>query len=107
MIRKISLAGQLLILQLGIVLVVLVAVSAVSIAQAQASFREVQGRRIQSVAERAAATPLVTDHLLDPTQRTALAASIDGYREQIDASYAWPRHRPAGLASSDPGQAAS
>lgn len=88
MIRKISLAGQLLILQLGIVLVVLVAVSAVSIAQAQASFREVQGRRIQSVAERAAATPLVTDHLLDPTQRTALAASIDGYRELADASYA-------------------
>jgi sensor histidine kinase regulating citrate/malate metabolism len=88
MIRKISLAGELLILQLGIVLVVLVAVSAVSIAQAQASFREVQGRRIQSVAERAAATPLVTDHLLDPTQRRALAASIDGYRELADASYA-------------------
>ena len=88
MIRKVSLAGQLLVLQLGIVLVVLVAVAAVSIAQAQASFREVQGRRVLSVAERAAATPLVTDHLLDPARRAALAAIVDGYREEADASYA-------------------
>jgi two-component system, CitB family, sensor kinase len=88
MIRRVSLAGQLLILQLGIVLVVLVAVSAVSFAQAQASFREVQGRRVLSVANRAAATPLVTDHLLDPARRTALAATIDSYRAQADASYA-------------------
>ena len=88
MIRKVSLAGQLLVLQLGIVLVVLVAVAAVSTAQAQASFREVQGRRVLSVAERAAATPLVTDHLLDPARRAALAAIVDGYREEADASYA-------------------
>jgi two-component system CitB family sensor kinase len=88
MIRKVSLAGQLLVLQLGIVLVVLVAVAAVSTAQAQASFREVQGRRVLSVAERAAATPLVTDHLLDPARRPALAAIVDGYREEADASYA-------------------
>ena len=76
MIRRVSLAGQLLILQLGIVLVLLVAVSAVSFAQAQASFREVQGRRVLSVANRAAATPLVTDHLLDPARRTALSNSV-------------------------------
>jgi two-component system, CitB family, sensor kinase len=88
MFRKVSLAGQLLILQLVIVLVVLVAVAAVSIAQAQASFREVQGRQVIAAAERAAATPLVTGHLLDSAQRTALAATVDGYREQADASYA-------------------
>jgi two-component system, CitB family, sensor kinase len=88
MIRRLSLAGQLLILQLGIVLVVLVAVAAVSIAQAQASFREVQGRRVESAAEQAAATPLITRHLGDPARRAALAAIVDRYREEADASYA-------------------
>jgi two-component system, CitB family, sensor kinase len=88
MIRRVSLAGQLLFLQLGIVLVVLAAVSAVSVAQAQASFREVHGRRVLSAAERAAATPLVTERLLDPARRVALTATIDGYRDQADASYA-------------------
>jgi two-component system, CitB family, sensor kinase len=87
MIRRVSLAGQLLILQLGIVLVVLVAVSAVSVAQAQASFREVQGRRMIAAAERAAATAAVRDHLRDVAQRDALAAVIDGYRDEADASY--------------------
>jgi two-component system, CitB family, sensor kinase len=86
MIRRISLAGQLLILQLGIVLVVLVAVAAVSIAQAQASFREVQGRQVVSLAERAAAAGTVREHLLDPARRAALAAIVDSYRD--DASYA-------------------
>ena len=103
MIRKVSLAGQLLILQLGIVLVVLVAVAAVSIAQAQASFREVQGRRFMSVGERAAATPLVTEHLLDPARRAALAATVDGYREDAGASYALVAGADRRiLASSDP-----
>jgi two-component system, CitB family, sensor kinase len=88
MIRRVSLAGQLLILQLGIMLVVLVAVAAVSVAQAQASFRDVQGRLVMSVAERAAATPLVTQHLGDPARRAALTATVDGYRNLAGASYA-------------------
>jgi two-component system, CitB family, sensor kinase len=103
MIKRVSLAGQLLILQLGIMLVVLVAVAAVSIAEAQASFREVQGRRVRSVAERAAATPLITQHLLDPDRRTALAAIVDNYRDQADASYALLAGADLRiLASSDP-----
>jgi two-component system CitB family sensor kinase len=105
MIRRVSLAGQLLILQLGIVLVVLVAVSAVSVAQAQASFREVQGRRFMSAAERAAATPFVTDYLLDPARRAGLTAIVDGYREQADASYALTAGTDRQvLAASDPSQ---
>jgi two-component system CitB family sensor kinase len=88
MLRKVSLAGQLLVLQLVIVLVVLVAVAAVSVAQAQASFREVQGRQVITTAERAAANPTVRQHLLDPTQRVPLAAIVDGTRRQADASYA-------------------
>jgi two-component system, CitB family, sensor kinase len=103
MIRKVSLAGQLLILQLGIVLVVLVAVAAVSIAQAQASFREVQGRRVMSVAERAAATATVRDHLRDPAWRSPLAATVDGYRALAGASYALVADSDRRiLASSDP-----
>jgi two-component system CitB family sensor kinase len=88
MLRKVSLAGQLLVLQLVIVLVVLVAVAAVSVAQAQASFREVQGRRVIAAAERAAATAAVRDNLLDPAWRVPLAATVDGYRDQADASFA-------------------
>jgi two-component system, CitB family, sensor kinase len=105
MIRRLSLAGQLLILQLGIVLVILPAVAAVSIAQAQASFREVQGRRVIAAAERAAATATVQDHLGDAARRGALAAIIDGYRTQADASYALlvGTDRRV-LAATDPGQ---
>jgi two-component system, CitB family, sensor kinase len=105
MIRRLSLAGQLLILQLGIVLVVLVAVAAVSIAQAQASFRQVQGRRVESAAERAAATPLITQHLHNPAWRAALAAIVDRYREEADASYALVAGTDRRiLAASDPGR---
>ena len=88
MLRKVSLAGQLLVLQLVIVLVVLVAVAAVSVAQAQASFREVQGRRVIAAAERAAATGAVRQHLLKPAWRIPLAATVDGHRDQADASFA-------------------
>jgi two-component system, CitB family, sensor kinase len=88
MLRRVSLAGQLLILQLVIVLLVLVAVAAVSVAQTQASFREVQGRRVIAAAEAAAAHPSVRAHLFDPAQREPLAAIVDGYRDQADASYA-------------------
>jgi two-component system CitB family sensor kinase len=88
MVKKVSLAGQLLLLQLGIVLVVLVAVSAVSVAQAQAGFREVQGRRVIAAAERAAATATVRDHFGEPAWRAAQAAIVDSYRQHADASYA-------------------
>jgi two-component system, CitB family, sensor kinase len=106
MIRKVSLAGQLLILQLVILAVVAVAVAAVSVAQAQADFREVQGRQVIVAAERAAAHPSVRAHLLDPDHRVALAAIVDGYRDEANASYvritATDRRI---LVSSDPDQA--
>jgi two-component system CitB family sensor kinase len=105
MLRKVSLAGQLLVLQLVIVLVVLVAVAAVSIAQAQAGFREVQGRRVIAAAERAAAHPTVREHLHDPTKRGLLAAIVDGNRDQDDASYAIVAGTDRRiLASTDPSQ---
>jgi two-component system, CitB family, sensor kinase len=103
MFRKVSLAGQLLILQLVIVLVVLVTVAAVSIPQAQASFREVQGRRVIAAAERAAATASIREHLPEQSLRASQAAIVDGYRDQADASYALVAGRDRKiLAASDP-----
>jgi sensor histidine kinase regulating citrate/malate metabolism len=105
MFRKVSLAGQLLILQLIIVLVVLVAVAAVSIAQAQASFREVQGRRVIAAAERAAATETIRKHLANQAYRAPMAAIVDGYRDQADATYALVAGSDRKIvASSDPSQ---
>jgi two-component system CitB family sensor kinase len=103
MFRKVSLAGQLLILQLGIVLVALVPVAAVSVAQAQAGFRESQGRRVVAAAERAAATAAVRDRLRDPAWRGPLVAIMDSYRTQADASYAFIADtRGRILAAADP-----
>jgi two-component system, CitB family, sensor kinase len=105
MIRKVSLAGQLLILQLVIVLLVGVAVAAVSIAQAQAGFREVQGRRVIAAAERAAATGTIREHLANQAYRAPMAAIVDGYRDQADATYALVAGTDRKVvASSDPSQ---
>ena len=68
-----TLAGQLLILQLGIIAVVLVSVGAVSLAQSQATFNRVEGRRVSALAEQVAANPLVRANLAVPEQRTGLA----------------------------------
>ncbi|HEV3498133.1 MAG TPA: ATP-binding protein, partial [Actinomycetes bacterium] len=76
-----------------------------SVAQAQASFREVQGHRVSAAAERAAATESVREHLRDVARRDALAAIVDGYREHADASYALlvGKNRRV-LTATDPGQ---
>ena len=71
--RRRTLAGQLLFLQLGIILVVLVSVGAVSLAQSEATFNRVEGRRVSALAEEVAANPLVRDNLTVPEQRTGLA----------------------------------
>ncbi|WP_345502788.1 sensor histidine kinase [Pedococcus ginsenosidimutans] len=71
--RRRTLAGQLLFLQLGIITVVLVSVGAVSLAQSQATFNRVEGRRVSALAEQLAANPLVLYNLDLPEQRTGLA----------------------------------
>ncbi len=71
--RRRTLAGQLLLLQLGIIAVVLVSVGAVSLAQSQATFNRVEGRRVAALAEQVAANPLVRANLAVPDQRTGLA----------------------------------
>ena len=71
--RRRTLAGQLLFLQLGIITVVLVSVGAVSLAQSQATFNRVEGRRVSALAEQLAANPLVLFNLDQPELRTGLA----------------------------------
>jgi sensor histidine kinase regulating citrate/malate metabolism len=71
--RRSTLAGQLLAFQLALVTVVLVAVGALSLAQSEATFTRVEGRRVSALAEQVAANPLVRGNLAVPEQRTGLA----------------------------------
>ncbi|GGZ27068.1 sensor histidine kinase [Streptomyces poonensis] len=70
--RRHTLAGEMLVLQLAIVVVVLLAVAAVSLAQSEATFRRVEGRRVAALAEQLAATPLVRSQLARPAPDDAL-----------------------------------
>ena len=74
--RRHSLAGEMLVLQLAIVVVVLLAVAAVSLAQSQATFNRVEGRRVSALAEQLAANPLVRSQLVRPAPGEALAPLV-------------------------------
>lgn len=89
---KWSLASQFLLFQLGIVVLVVTSVAAVSLAQTDATFRRDQGRRMQSVAEAVAANASVR-HILANAGKgilpdaEALAASAAQARTVYDVSY--------------------
>jgi two-component system CitB family sensor kinase len=83
--RRMSLAGQLLMLQLVIISIVLVAVAAVSLAQSDASFRAVEGRRALSAAEHVATQSLVRRGLEVPKDR-GVAQEVAGYAENVSGS---------------------
>ncbi|OFJ51247.1 ATPase [Mycolicibacterium grossiae] len=72
-----SLAGQFLAFQLVVVLIVLGAVAAVSVAQSSHEFREVRGQRMIAVAENLASTPIVRDRYADPFAARVLAPDVD------------------------------
>lgn len=57
--RRPTLAGQLLVAQMVILLTVLIAVALVSLAQSEATFTRTEGRRIFAIAEQVASTPIV------------------------------------------------
>ncbi|QLQ35739.1 sensor histidine kinase [Micromonospora robiginosa] len=71
-----TLAGQLLILQLAIILVVLVAVAAVSLAQSAATFNRVEGRRVAALGEQLAGNALLRDRLNRPAPGEAIAPLV-------------------------------
>src|SRR3954453_19963285 len=58
-IRRLSLATQLVAVQLVLIMAVLLAVSAVSVEQTRATFERVEGRRVLALAESRAANPPV------------------------------------------------
>lgn len=65
--RRWSVAGQLLALQIGIIALVLVGVSGVSLAQAQVDFRRTEGARALSAAESIAARTALRQALVAPS----------------------------------------
>ena len=85
--HRLSLAGQLLALQLAIVLLVVGAVAAVSIAEADAAFRRVEGERLRSVGENAAINRTVRLGLGNPLGRDALETVAESARAVSGASY--------------------
>ncbi|MFF1566410.1 ATP-binding protein [Streptomyces sp. NPDC058293] len=74
--RRHTLAGQMLVLQLAIVVVVLLAVAGVSLAQSEATFQRVEGRKVDALAEQLGANPLVRSQLVRPAPEEALAPLV-------------------------------
>ncbi|WP_260419366.1 ATP-binding protein [Streptomyces sp. AK010] len=70
-----------LVLQLAIVVVVLLAVAAVSLAQSQATFNRVEGRRVSALAEQLAANPLVRSQLVRPARDSGPGVAPELARE--------------------------
>ncbi|TDC65887.1 GHKL domain-containing protein [Micromonospora sp. KC207] len=77
-----TLAGQLLVLQLAIIVVVLVAVAAVSLAQSAATFNRVEGRRVAALGEQLAGSPLLRDRLNTPAPAELVAPLVQNARTQ-------------------------
>ncbi len=88
--RRITLAGQYLVLQLLIVLAVLVGVIAISLAQSAQAFERVEGRRALSAAETLAAMPAVRSLLpgAEPRLGSALPAVAESVRTVSGSSFA-------------------
>ncbi|MEH0109052.1 ATP-binding protein [Tersicoccus sp. MR15.9] len=80
--RRVSLAGQLLVLQLLVLLGVLVGVLWLSVGQSLRAFEAQEGRRALSAAESLAATPLVRTLLPDaqPGEGSALPSVLESVR---------------------------
>jgi sensor histidine kinase regulating citrate/malate metabolism len=78
--QQLSLAAQLLALQLLIILAVLVAVAGVSLAQSGQEFRDVEGRRARDIAEYVAATTIVRDGL-----QGRFVPAVQAHVEQVRA----------------------
>jgi sensor histidine kinase regulating citrate/malate metabolism len=60
---RLTLAGQLLVAQMVILLTVLVAVALVSLAQSESTFTRTEGRRLSAIAEQLASTPIVRSEM--------------------------------------------
>ncbi|GAB3829217.1 ATP-binding protein [Dactylosporangium cerinum] len=82
-----SLARQFLVLQLGIVLLVVGAVAAVSVAEADAAFHREQGAKLRSTAENLAATDIIRAGLRATIWHESLAAGAETARSVAGVSF--------------------
>ncbi|GHE35466.1 ATPase [Streptosporangium violaceochromogenes] len=71
-----TLAGELLVLQFAIVVVVLIVVGGLSLAQSAAAFDQVEGRRVTALAEQIAGNPLVRSQLGRPRPGETIAPLV-------------------------------
>ncbi|MGO2123289.1 hypothetical protein [Glutamicibacter arilaitensis] len=79
--RKLTLAGQYLILQLLIIAVVLAGVITVSLTQATSNFEKIEGRRSLSAAESLAANPLL--RVLLPEAEPEMGSALPAMGESV------------------------
>ncbi len=101
--RRLTLAGQFLVLQLLVVAVVLGIVSAISVQQSNVSFASERGAQMRSVAEYLANLSVVRAQIAGPVPATSLAPAIDravGLSGATEVTIADPSGRV--LSSSDP-----
>lgn len=84
--RQPTLAGQLLAFQITVVVLVLVAVAGLSLAQTAATFNDVEGRRVTSLAERLASNDLVRARIDQPAPATTLAPLVQGTHTQSNVA---------------------
>nr|WP_202426144.1 ATP-binding protein [Streptomyces sp. HUCO-GS316] len=84
--RRHTLAGELLVLQLAIVVIVLAAVAAVSLAQSKATFDRVEGRRVTALAEEMAGNPLLRTQLTLPAPGETLAPLLQSARTRSNVT---------------------
>jgi len=107
--REMTLAGQYLLLQVLIVLTVLVAVGAISIAQSARSFERSEIRPALSAAENLAGRPVVREQMAASAPRKrVLSASTESARTLSGSTSAWLAGMDGRvLVSSDPTQVGS
>jgi two-component system, CitB family, sensor kinase len=86
-VRPLTLSGQFLALQLTIIVVVLVAVTGVSLAQADITFRQAEGQRMRAIAETGASTETVRVGLIDPAQQGILPPTAEYLRTLSGADH--------------------
>ncbi|WP_156365958.1 ATP-binding protein [Nocardiopsis sp. NRRL B-16309] len=98
-----TLAGQFLALQLGIVVIVLVMVAAVSLAQSDARLRQAESRRMLSVAESTAARDIVRAGLEADGRLEVLAPTAESVRVLSNADHLVIHDRGGQALTLDPG----
>ncbi|MGO4604114.1 ATP-binding protein [Terrabacter sp. 2YAF2] len=83
---RLSLAGQLLVVQMVILLGVLVTVALVSLAQSDATFTRTEGRRVSAIAEQLASTPIVRTEMGPGGVVNVLPAVVQSVVTQYDVT---------------------